>query len=163
MRNLSAGHDYLLINKQRKNELLLIRAQVCVLSSSYLTNYLIRLSSYDADSLFCVYVLMAKLSLLVKQKHPHRNLFLEVFCFLWLSLKPICTTTTSWKRKEMREKSLIIMLHIFKSDRWTHLWCRYMWRLSITFQVCLRWHVGGITPTTAIRETFDLKWLSCFQ
>lgn len=56
---------------------------------AYLTNYLIRLSSCGADSLFCVYVSMARRSLLANQKHPHRNLFSEVFCFLWLSLKPV--------------------------------------------------------------------------
>ena len=77
-----------------------------IFSFPYLTNYLIRLSSYDADLLFCVYVLMAKQSLLANQKHPHRNLFLEVFCFLWLSLKPIITQR---EKRSTQKKSLIIM------------------------------------------------------
>lgn len=87
MRNLSAGHDYLLITNT--NGALLITDSQSVTIATYLTNYLIRLSSYGADSLFCVYVLMAKQNLPANQKHPHRSLFLEVFCFLWLSLKPI--------------------------------------------------------------------------
>lgn len=45
-----------------------------------------------------------------------------------------------------------------RNDMRSYLWCRYMWWFPITF--VRRWHR---TSTAAIGETFDLKWLGCFQ